>query len=64
MKEQLTLLYFSRYQKGILRSSKSCQEQIARDDTLEEARTNLQEVVQLVLESNRAFTEKSLRGSI
>src|SRR4029077_14849683 len=29
--------------------------------TLDEARTNLQEAVQLVLESNRALTEESLR---
>ncbi len=31
-------------------------------DTLSEARTNLQEAVQLVLESNRAFAEESLRN--
>jgi predicted RNase H-like HicB family nuclease len=30
--------------------------------TLEEARANLQEAVQLVLESNRALVEETLRG--
>lgn len=31
-------------------------------DTLEEARTNLQEAVQLVLEANRMLTEETLIG--
>ena len=31
-------------------------------ETLEEARSNLTEAVQLVLEANRALTEKSLGG--
>jgi predicted RNase H-like HicB family nuclease len=33
----------------------------ARGVTLEEARTNLQEAVQLVLEANRALVEETLR---
>jgi predicted RNase H-like HicB family nuclease len=31
-------------------------------ETLEEARANLQEAVQLVLEANRTLTEESLKG--
>jgi predicted RNase H-like HicB family nuclease len=33
-----------------------------RGATLEEARANLQEAVQLVLESNRALSEESIRN--
>ena len=31
-------------------------------ETLEEARTNLREAIQLVLESNRTLTEESIRN--
>jgi predicted RNase H-like HicB family nuclease len=34
----------------------------SQGETLEEARTNLQEAVQLVLESNRALVEETLRN--
>ncbi|MFL6202914.1 MAG: type II toxin-antitoxin system HicB family antitoxin [Thermoanaerobaculia bacterium] len=33
-------------------------------ETLEEARTNLQEAVALVLEANRILTEEDLRGEL
>ena len=36
----------------------------AQDETLEEARSNLQEAVQLVLEANRALVKETLRDKL
>jgi predicted RNase H-like HicB family nuclease len=43
-------------------SSRSFPVQTTRGATLEEARTNLAEAVQLVLEANRALAEEAMRG--
>jgi predicted RNase H-like HicB family nuclease len=44
-------------------SLKNCQAQILKE-TLEEARENLLEAIQLVLEANRGLAEESIRGRI
>jgi len=61
MKEQLTAV-FQQVPEGYI----ACVEELpgarTQGDRLEEARANLQEAVQLVLESNRALAEVTLRN--
>ena len=59
MKEQLTAV-FQQVPEGYIAFVEELPGANTQGDTLDEARTNLQEAVQLVLESNRALAEESL----
>jgi predicted RNase H-like HicB family nuclease len=61
MKDQLTAV-FQKVPEGYIGFVEELPGANAQGDTLEEARSNLQEAVQLVLEANRALVEESLRG--
>lgn len=61
MKEQLTAV-FQQVPEGYIAFVEELPGANSQGDTLEEARTNLQEAVQLVLESNRALVEETLRN--
>lgn len=60
MKEQLTAV-FQKVPEGYIGFVKEPPDANTQGEMLEEARTNLQEAVQLVLESNRTLAEESLR---
>ena len=59
MKEQLTAV-FQQVPGGYIAFVEELPGANSQGDTLEEARSNLQEAVQLVLESNRALAEETL----
>jgi predicted RNase H-like HicB family nuclease len=59
MKEQLTAV-FQQVPEGYIGFVEELPGANTQGDTLDEARTNLQEAVHLVLESNRALAEESL----
>ena len=59
MKEQLTAV-FQQVLEGYIAFVEELPGVNTQGDTLDEARTNLHEAVQLVLESNRALAEESL----
>ena len=61
MKDQLTAV-FQEVPDGHIASVEELPGANAQGDTLDEARSNLQEAVQLVLEANRALDEETLRG--
>jgi predicted RNase H-like HicB family nuclease len=61
MKEQLTAV-FQEVPEGYIAFVEELPGANTQGNTLDEARTNLQEAVQLVLESNRALAEESLRN--
>ena len=61
MKEQLTAV-FQKVAEGYIAFVEELPGANSQGDTLEEARTNLQEAVQLVLESNRAVAEETIRN--
>ena len=61
MKERLTAV-FQQVPEGYIAFVEELPGANSQGDTLEEARANLQEAVQLVLESNRALSEESLRN--
>jgi predicted RNase H-like HicB family nuclease len=61
MKEQFTAV-FQQVPEGYIGFVEELPGANTQGDTLDEARTNLQEAVQLVLESNRALAEESLRN--
>lgn len=63
MKEQLTAV-FQQVPEGYIAFVEELPGANSQGNTLEEARANLQEAVQLVLESNRALSEEGARGSI
>ena len=60
MKEQLTAV-FQKVPEGYIAFVEELPGANAQGDTLDEARSNLQEAVQLVLEANRALVEETLR---
>jgi len=60
MKEQLTAV-FQKVSEGYIAFVEELPGANAQGDTLEEARSNLQEAVQLVLEANRALIKETLR---
>jgi len=60
MKEQLTAV-FQKVPEGYIGFVEELPGANTQGDTLEEARTNLQEAVLLVLESNRALAKEALR---
>ncbi len=60
MKEQLTAV-FQKVPEGYIGFVEELPGANTQGETLEEARASLQEAVQLVLESNRALAEESLR---
>ncbi len=60
MKEQLTAV-FQQVPEGYIAFVEELPGANTQGDTLEEARANLQEAVQLVLEANRALAEEALR---
>ncbi|MBM4122851.1 MAG: type II toxin-antitoxin system HicB family antitoxin [Nitrospira sp.] len=60
MKEQLTAV-FQQVPEGYIAFVEELPGTNTQGDTLEEARANLQEAVQLVLETNRALAEEALR---
>jgi predicted RNase H-like HicB family nuclease len=59
MKEQLTAV-FQKVPEGYIAFVEELPGANAQGDTLEEARSNLQEAVQLVLEANRALSKETL----
>jgi predicted RNase H-like HicB family nuclease len=59
MKEQLTAV-FQKVPEGYIAFVEELPGANAQGDTLEEARSNLQEAVQLVLEANRALSKENL----
>ena len=61
MKEQLTAV-FQQVPEGYIGFVEELPGANTQGGTLDEARTNLQEAVLLVLESNRALAEESLRN--
>ena len=61
MKDQLTAV-FQEVPEGYIAFVEKLPGANAQGDTLDEARSNLQEAVQLVLEGNRALLEETLRG--
>jgi len=61
MKDQLTAV-FQKVPEGYIVFVEELSGANAQGDTMEEARSNLQEAVQLVLEANRALVEETLRG--
>ena len=63
MKEQLTAI-FQQVPEGYIGFVEELPGANTQADTLDEARINLREAVQLVLESNRALAEESLRNKI
>jgi predicted RNase H-like HicB family nuclease len=63
MKEQLTAV-FQQVPEGYIGFVEELPGANTQGDTLDEVRTNLQEAVQLVLESNRALAEESLGNKI
>ena len=60
MKEQLTAV-FQKVAEGYIAFVEELPGANAQGDSLEEARSNLQEAVQLVLEANRALIKETLR---
>jgi predicted RNase H-like HicB family nuclease len=60
MKEQLTAV-FQKVPEGYIAFVEELPGANAQGDTLEEARSNLREAVQLVLEANRALSNETLR---
>ncbi len=60
MKEQLTAV-FQKVTEGYIAFVEELPGANTQGDTIEEARANLQEAVQLVLEANRALAEEALR---
>jgi predicted RNase H-like HicB family nuclease len=60
MKEQLTAV-FEKVPEGYIAFVEELPGANTQGDTLEEARSNLQEAVRLVLEANRALVEETLR---
>ncbi len=63
MKEQLTAV-FQQVPEGYVAFVEELPGANTQGDTLDEARANLQDAVHLVLESNRALAEESLRNKI
>lgn len=63
MKEQLTVV-FQQVPEGYIAFVEELPGANTQGVTLEEARANLQEAVQLVLESNRALAESRCRQNI
>ena len=63
MKERLTAV-FQQVPEGYIAFVEEMPGANTQGETLEEARTNLQEAVQLVLASNRTLAEESLRNKI
>ena len=61
MKEQLTAV-FQQVPEGYIGFVEELPGANSQGNTLEEARTNLQEAVQLELESNRALVKETLRN--
>jgi predicted RNase H-like HicB family nuclease len=61
MKEQFTAV-FQQVPEGYIGFVEELPGANSQGDTLEEVRTNLQEAVRLVLESNRALVEETLRN--
>jgi predicted RNase H-like HicB family nuclease len=61
MKEQLTAV-FQQVPEGYIGFVEELPGANTQGNTLDEARANLQEAVHLVLESNRALAEESLRN--
>lgn len=61
MKEQLTAV-FQEVPEGYIGFVEELPGANTQGGTLEEARANLQEAVQLVLESNRALAEETIRN--
>jgi predicted RNase H-like HicB family nuclease len=61
MKEQLTAV-FQQVPEGYIAFVEELPGANTQGDTLEEARANLHEAVQLVLESNRALAEEGLKN--
>ena len=59
MKEQLTAV-FQQVPEGYIAFVEELPGANTQGETLEEARTNLQDAIQLVLESNRMHAEESL----
>ena len=60
MKEQLTAV-FQRVSEGYIGFVEELPGANAQGDTLEEARSNLKEAVQLVLEANRTLAKETVR---
>jgi predicted RNase H-like HicB family nuclease len=60
MKEELTAV-FQKVPEGCIAFVEELPGANAQGDTLEEARSNLREAVQLVLEANRALSNETLR---
>lgn len=63
MKEQLTAV-FQQVPEGYIAFVEELPGANSQGDTLDEARINLQESVQLVLEANRALAEEALGNKI
>ena len=63
MKEQLTAV-FQQVPEGYIAFVEELPGANTQGDTIEEARANLQEAVQLVLETNRALVEETLLNKI
>ena len=61
MKEQLTAV-FQQVPEGYIAFVEELPGANTQGDTIEEARANLQEAVQLVLKTNRAMIEETLGG--
>jgi len=61
MKEQLTAV-FQQVSEGYIGFVEELPGANTQGETLEEVRANLQEAVQLVLESNRVLAEETLRN--
>jgi predicted RNase H-like HicB family nuclease len=59
MKEQLTVV-FQKVPEGYIAFVEELPGANSQGDTLEEARSNLREAVQLVLEANRSITKEAL----
>jgi predicted RNase H-like HicB family nuclease len=63
MKEQLTAV-FQKVSEGYIGFVEELPGANAQGDTLEEARSNLREAVQLVLEANRALSNETLGNKL
>jgi predicted RNase H-like HicB family nuclease len=61
MREQLTAV-FQEVPEGYIAFVEELPGANTQGETLEEARTNLHEAVQLILETNRALVEETLRN--
>ena len=59
MREQLTAVY-QKVQEGYIAFVEELPGANSQGDTLEEARANLREAIQLVLEANRTLAEEAL----